>query len=62
MALTSQHQGRGAGMIVDVESDIDGIALRADDLSGGSAALRPDAIRPAHRLQEQFGELRLRRQ
>jgi hypothetical protein len=24
MALTSQHQGRGAGMIVDVESDIDG--------------------------------------
>ncbi|MFY0731588.1 CS1-pili formation C-terminal domain-containing protein [Pseudomonas sp. NFX15] len=41
MALTSQHQGRGAGMIVDVESDIDGIALRADDLSGGSAALHP---------------------
>lgn len=41
MALTSQHQGRGAGMIVDVESDIDGIALRADDLSGGSSALRP---------------------
>ncbi|CAI8958386.1 MULTISPECIES: TcfC E-set like domain-containing protein [Pseudomonas] len=41
LALTSQHQGRGAGMIVDVESDIDGIALRADDLSGGSAALRP---------------------
>lgn len=41
MLLTSQHHGRGAGMIVDVESDIDGIALRADDLSGGSAALRP---------------------
>jgi hypothetical protein len=41
MALTSQHQGRGAGMIVDIESDIDGIALRADDLSGGSVALRP---------------------
>ena len=41
MALTSQHQGRGAGMIVDVESDIKDIALRADDLSGGSAALRP---------------------
>ncbi len=41
IALTSQHQGRGAGMIVDVESDIDGIALRADDLSGGSSALRP---------------------
>ncbi|MBV4456862.1 CS1-pili formation C-terminal domain-containing protein [Pseudomonas sp. COR58] len=41
MTLTRQHQGLGAGMIVDVESDIDGIALRADDLSGGSAALRP---------------------
>jgi hypothetical protein len=41
MVMTSQPQGRGAGMIVDVESDIDGIALRADDLSGGSAALRP---------------------
>ncbi|MCU1749553.1 CS1-pili formation C-terminal domain-containing protein [Pseudomonas sp. 6D_7.1_Bac1] len=41
MVLTSQHQGREAGMIVDVESDIEGIALRADDLSGGSAALRP---------------------
>ena len=41
MVMTSQHQGRGAGMIVDVESDIDGIALRADDLSGGSAALHP---------------------
>jgi hypothetical protein len=41
MALTSQHQGRGAGMIVDIESDIDGIALRADDLNGGSVALRP---------------------
>ncbi|MFU2329843.1 TcfC E-set like domain-containing protein [Pseudomonas sp. NFX98] len=41
LALTSQHQGRGAGMIVDIESDIDGIALRADDFSGGSSALRP---------------------
>ena len=41
IALTSQHQWRGAGMIVDIESDIDGIALRADDLSGGSVALRP---------------------
>jgi hypothetical protein len=40
MVLTSQHQGRGAGMIVDVESDVDDIALRADDLSGGSTALR----------------------
>ncbi|MFJ2363146.1 CS1-pili formation C-terminal domain-containing protein [Pseudomonas sp. NPDC087697] len=41
IVMTSQYQGRGAGMIVDVESDIDGIALRADDLSGGSTALRP---------------------
>ncbi|CAI8840033.1 MULTISPECIES: CS1-pili formation C-terminal domain-containing protein [Pseudomonas] len=41
MVLTSQHDMRGAGMIVDVESDIDDIALRADDYSGGSAPLRP---------------------
>ncbi len=41
MVLTSQHQMRGAGLIVDVESDIDDIALRADDYSGGSAALKP---------------------
>lgn len=41
IALTSQSDVRGAGLIVDVESDIDGIALRADDFSGGSVALRP---------------------
>jgi len=41
MVMTNQHQGSGAGMIVDVESDLDQIALRADDLSGGSARLRP---------------------
>ncbi|KPG93474.1 CS1-pili formation C-terminal domain-containing protein [Pseudomonas sp. RIT-PI-r] len=41
LLMTSQHHGRGAGMIVDVESDIAGISLRADDLSGGSAALHP---------------------
>ncbi|MGY2440605.1 CS1-pili formation C-terminal domain-containing protein [Pseudomonas sp. SDO52101_S400] len=41
MVLTSQHEMRGAGMIVDVESDIDDIALRADDYSGASAPLRP---------------------
>ncbi|MBV7547579.1 CS1-pili formation C-terminal domain-containing protein [Pseudomonas sp. PDM26] len=41
MVLTSQHEMRGAGLIVDVESDIDDIALRADDYSGGSAALKP---------------------
>ncbi|MCF4995971.1 pilus assembly protein PapC [Pseudomonas syringae] len=41
MLMTSQHEMRGAGMIVDVESDIENIALRADDFSGGSAALKP---------------------
>lgn len=41
MTLTSQQDMRGAGMIVDVESDIEDIALRADDYSGGSVALRP---------------------
>lgn len=41
VVMTSQHQGSGAGMIIDVESDLDDIALRADDLSGGSASLRP---------------------
>lgn len=41
MALTSQYHGDGAGMIVDVETDLDDITLRADDLSGGSTALRP---------------------
>ncbi|MFW0755754.1 CS1-pili formation C-terminal domain-containing protein [Pseudomonas sp. H11T01] len=41
IVMTSQHQGSGAGMIIDVESDLDEIALRADDLSGGSASLRP---------------------
>jgi hypothetical protein len=40
MVMTSQHHRDGAGIIIDVESDIDGIALRADDLSGGSAVLR----------------------
>lgn len=28
-------------MIVDVETDLDDVALRADDLTGGSTALRP---------------------
>ena len=41
MAMSSEPSGRGAGMIVDVESDIANIALRADDLSGGSTMLRP---------------------
>jgi hypothetical protein len=41
MVITSQYHGNGAGMIIDVESDLDQIALRADDLSGGSTVLRP---------------------
>ncbi|MFL1414886.1 CS1-pili formation C-terminal domain-containing protein [Pseudomonas fildesensis] len=40
LALTSQYHGSGAGMIIDVESDVDDIALRADDMTGGSTALR----------------------
>nr|BFE94561.1 fimbrial biogenesis outer membrane usher protein [Pseudomonas brassicacearum subsp. brassicacearum] len=40
-AFTGLPQGRGAGMIVDVETDLDNVALRADDLTGGSTALRP---------------------
>lgn len=41
MVFTSQHHGRGAGVIVDVESDVDDIILRADDLSGGDVLLKP---------------------
>ncbi|QHD02977.1 pilus assembly protein PapC [Pseudomonas sp. S04] len=41
MVITSQYHRDGAGMIIDVESDIEDIALRADDLSGGSALLKP---------------------
>jgi len=40
-AFTGVPQGRGAGMIVDVETDLDDVALRADDLTGGSTELRP---------------------
>jgi hypothetical protein len=39
--LTGAFTGEQAGMIVDVESDIDGIHLRADDLSGLGAVLKP---------------------
>ncbi|HCT08202.1 MAG TPA: pilus assembly protein PapC [Pseudomonas sp.] len=39
--LSSQPQGGGAGMIVDVDTDLDDISLRADDLTGGSSRLRP---------------------
>ncbi|MFJ7314279.1 TcfC E-set like domain-containing protein [Pseudomonas sp. NPDC098747] len=41
IVMTSQHASGGAGMIIDVETDLDEIALRADDLSGGSTTLRP---------------------
>ncbi|WP_095058641.1 CS1-pili formation C-terminal domain-containing protein [Pseudomonas sp. Irchel s3f7] len=41
MMLTSQGDLRGAGLIVDVESDVDDVVLRADDFSGGSALLKP---------------------
>jgi hypothetical protein len=41
MALSGQHIGSEAGMIIDVESDLDEIELRADDLSGGGAVLHP---------------------
>ena len=39
--MASEYSGRGAGMIVDVQSDVDGITLRADDMSGSSTILRP---------------------
>lgn len=41
MVMTSQSRGDGAGMIIDVESDLEDIALRADDFSGGSTRLHP---------------------
>ena len=41
MMLTSQGNMRGAGLIVDVESDVEDVVLRADDFSGGSAILKP---------------------
>jgi hypothetical protein len=41
VAMTSQYTGDQAGMIVDVESDLDAISLRADDLSGMGAVLKP---------------------
>ncbi|WP_338806834.1 TcfC E-set like domain-containing protein [Pseudomonas chlororaphis] len=41
MVLSGQYAGSDAGMIVDVESDLEAIELRADDLSGGGAVLHP---------------------
>ncbi|WLH61826.1 CS1-pili formation C-terminal domain-containing protein [Pseudomonas sp. FP2300] len=40
-AFTGLPQGRGAGMIVDVDTDLDDVVLRADDLTGGSTTLHP---------------------
>ena len=40
-SLTQPARQRRCRDIIDVESDLDDIALRADDLSGGSTTLRP---------------------
>lgn len=39
--LSGQASTRQAGMIIDVESEVDDIQMRADDLSGTSTTLRP---------------------
>lgn len=41
LAMTGQYLPHDAGLIVDVESDIDGLTLRADDQYGLSATLHP---------------------
>ncbi|OIN53166.1 TcfC E-set like domain-containing protein [Pseudomonas costantinii] len=41
LVMTGQNQMAGAGMIIDLESDIEGVMVRADDFSGGSFNLRP---------------------
>ncbi|MBF8795295.1 TcfC E-set like domain-containing protein [Pseudomonas monteilii] len=41
LAVSGQYLSHEAGLIVDVDSDIDGLKLRADDYQGFSAALRP---------------------
>ncbi len=41
VAASGQFLAHDAGLIVDVESDIDGLELRADDFQGMSAILRP---------------------
>lgn len=41
IALSGQQAGNQASMIIDVESDIDDLELRADDLSGSGTILRP---------------------
>ncbi|MBA1205381.1 pilus assembly protein PapC [Pseudomonas capeferrum] len=41
LAATGQYLAHEAGLIVDVESDIDGLELRADDFQGMGASLHP---------------------
>jgi outer membrane usher protein FimD/PapC len=41
VAMSGQYLGSDASMIVDLESDLDDVELRADDLSGHGAILRP---------------------
>jgi len=41
VAVTSQRQGREAGMIIDLDSDLDGVVLRADGVNGSNTTLRP---------------------
>jgi hypothetical protein len=41
VALSGQYYGREAGLIVDVESDIEGLRLRADDATGHTSELHP---------------------
>ncbi|EIK95992.1 hypothetical protein PMM47T1_13570 [Pseudomonas sp. M47T1] len=41
MALSGEYGAYDAGLIVDVESDVEQLNLRADDVSGASASLRP---------------------
>ncbi|MDT8907285.1 TcfC E-set like domain-containing protein [Pseudomonas sp. CCNWLW56] len=41
VAFSGLPQSGGAGMIVDVETDLDNIVLLADDLTGGTTTLRP---------------------
>jgi hypothetical protein len=41
VVMTGHHQTTGAGMIVDLKSDIDDVVVRADDFSGASFNLRP---------------------
>lgn len=62
-AVSGNFQAYEAGMIVDVESDISDLTLRADDHNGASAPLRPgrniipvSAYRPGHVLFDFQGQ------